>query len=84
MKLETLESKYGVTVYVNLTGYEVVKAIEQYLASRKIKVSGPRTFSVNGELVTRGEVLVDPSGYVLLNGVRVIAKSNATDHGAAQ
>ena len=55
---------YGPGVSINLTGDEVATAINQFLASRKINVKGPRTVTVNGDLCVNGHVYVDPSGSV--------------------
>ncbi len=60
---------YGPGVEINLTGNEVATAIDAYLVSHGIHVSGPRTITVNGELCKKGQVYVDPSGYAIHKGI---------------
>jgi hypothetical protein len=50
---------------VELTGDEVARAISAYLVAQGVHISGPRTITVNGELCQKGEVRVDPTGYIL-------------------
>lgn len=61
---------YGPGVQIDLTGDEVATAIDAYLVANRIHVSGPRTITVNGELCEKGEVYVDPSGFVIAGKVR--------------
>jgi hypothetical protein len=58
-------SEFGPGVAVEMTGDEVAVAIDAYLVAHGIHVDGPRTITVNGELCDRGEVYVDPSGFVI-------------------
>jgi len=57
-------------VEINLTGNEVASAIDTYLVAHKIHVSGPRTITVNGELCQEGRIYVDPSGFVINDGIK--------------
>ena len=63
-------SKYGSGVEINLTGDEVATAIDAYLVAHNIHHFGPRTIRVNGELPKIARIYVDPSGYVIANGLR--------------
>jgi len=60
---------YGAGVDVILTGDEVARAINDYLAKSGVIVTGQRTITVNGELCGHGRVYVDPSGYVIADGI---------------
>ncbi len=61
-------TEYGPGVSIELDGNEVATAIDAYLVSHNIYVSGPRTITVNGELCEDGHVYVDPSGFVVSDG----------------
>jgi len=65
------ETKYGPGVQIKLTGSEVARAIDAYLVSHGIHVSGPRTILVNGGYCKKGEVYVDPSGFVIEDGIKI-------------
>jgi hypothetical protein len=67
MKVKRGEGKteFGPGVAIELTGSEVAIAIDAYLVSHRIYVSGPRTITVNGALCESGRVYVDPSGFVI-------------------
>jgi hypothetical protein len=62
---------YGPGVSIDLTGDEVAMAIDAYLVAHGIRVSGPRTITVNGELCEAGRVYVDPSGFVIADGEKL-------------
>lgn len=64
------KTQYGPGVSIELTGDEVATAIDAWLVAQGIRVNGPRTISVNGELCEKGHIYVDPSGSVIANGVR--------------
>lgn len=64
------ESSVGVGVSIELTGDEIAIAIDAYLTSHGVHVSGPRTVTVNGELCEKGRVYIDPSGFAICKGVR--------------
>jgi hypothetical protein len=64
-------SGFGPGVCIELTGDEVATAIDAYLVARGVVVRGPRTVSVNGELCDRGEVYIDPSGFVIVDGEKI-------------
>jgi len=63
-------TKYGPGVAIELTGDEVATAIAAYLVAHNIHVDGPRTISVDGQLLKRHRVFVDPSGFVIANRVK--------------
>jgi len=65
------KSRYGPGVSIELTGNEVARAIDAWLVAQGIHVSGPRTVTVNGDLCGRGEVYVDPSGFVISDAGRI-------------
>lgn len=59
------KTKYGPGVSIELTGCEVATAIDAWLAAHGVHVAGPRTVTVNGMLCRRGNIYVDPSGFVI-------------------
>lgn len=59
------KTEYGPGVEIVLTGEDVARAIHAYLVARGVRVSGPCTVTVNGELCECGSVYVDPSGCVV-------------------
>ena len=61
-------TEYGPGVAIELTGDEVAIAIDAWLVAHGVHVDGPRTITVNGELCERGQVYVDPSGFVITLG----------------
>lgn len=56
---------FGPGININLTGCEVAKAIETWLVANGVNINGPRTITVNGELIECGNVYVDPLGFVI-------------------
>lgn len=68
-------TEYGPGVEIKLNGDEVATAIDAYLIAHRVYVSGPRTITVNGELCESGRVYVDPSGYVINEGVRISGRT---------
>lgn len=68
MKITLSEAtEYGRGVSIILTGDEVATAIDSYLVSRNVVVRGPRTITMEGELLKETRVYVDPSGSVINN-----------------
>lgn len=65
------KTKYGPGVQIDLTGNEVAIAIDAYLVAHDVNVSGARTITVNGELIKKGGIYVDPSGFVVTDGVEI-------------
>jgi hypothetical protein len=63
------KTQYGPGVSIELTGAEVATAISAFLVAHDINISGARTISVNGELCEVGHVYVDPSGFVVTDGM---------------
>jgi len=55
---------FGDGCSIGLTGDEVASAIDAWLLAHGVKVSGPRTITVNGDLCSSGLVYVDPAGSV--------------------
>jgi hypothetical protein len=68
------KTKYGPGVSIKLTGSEVATAISSYLVSQGVHVEGARTITVNKDLCSVGNVYVDPSGYVIDNGVIIAGR----------
>ena len=65
------KTEYGPGISINLSGDEVAVAIDAYLVARRVCIRGPRTILVNGELIRRGRVYVDPSGFVVTQGKKI-------------
>ena len=63
-------TKYGPGITINLSGSEVATAIDAFLVAHGIAVRGPRTISVNEDLCRVGEIYVDPSGFIVSDGVK--------------
>lgn len=61
-------TEYGPGVQINLTGDEVAIAIYTYLTAHNVRINGPATIRVNGELCEVGSIYVDPSGSVIAKG----------------
>lgn len=70
VKHGTANTSYGPGVSIELTGDEVATAIDAWLVAHGVHVSGPRTVTVNGALCDVGNIYVDPSGFVVADGVR--------------
>ena len=64
-------TEYGPGVEIKLSGDEVATAIDAYLVAHGVYVSGPRTITVRDELIDFGEVYVDPSGFVIVDGEKL-------------
>ena len=64
-------TEYGPGVSIDLDGDEVATAIDAWLVAHRVHVNGPRTITVNGELIEVGRVYVDPSGFVIDAGVKI-------------
>jgi len=65
------KTEYGPGVEIILSGDEVARAIDAYLVAHAVVVSGPRTIRVNGEPIEVGKIYVDPSGFVISNGIEL-------------
>lgn len=63
-------SIYGPGVEINLTSSELVTAIESYLTAHNVYIHGARTTYVNESMCESARVYIDPSGFVMKNGVR--------------
>lgn len=70
-------TEYGPGVSIELDGSEVATAICAYLVAHDIHVEGPRTISVNGELCKYGRVYVDPLGFVVTAGKKLLGRGGA-------
>jgi len=64
-------TEYGPGVNIALNGNEIAIAIDAYLVAHDIYIDGPRTITVNGELIRNGGIYVDPSGFVITNGKKI-------------
>lgn len=62
------KTEYGPGVQIDLTGEEVAIAIYAYLMAHNVVIDGPAIILVNGSLIKRGEMYVDPDGRVIYNG----------------
>lgn len=62
------KTAFGPGIDIILSGDEVAIAIDNYLKLYKIDINGPRTIRINGELCEKGEIYIDPSGEVTLQG----------------
>ena len=60
--------RYGPGIDIELSGTEVALAIEAFLVSHGVHISGARTIMVNEELIECGRIYVDPSAYVIAKG----------------
>jgi hypothetical protein len=69
-------TEYGPGVSIELTDDEVARAIDAWLVALGVCVSGPRTITVNGELCKSGRIYVDPSGFVIANGMKVLGRGD--------
>lgn len=73
-------SGYGPGVDIELDGNEVAQAINNWLVSKGICISGPRTVMVNGELCKSGRIYVDQSGFVLTkDGKKLSGRGKQSD-----
>lgn len=70
-------TQYGPGVSIELSGDEVATAIDAWLVAHQVHVSGPRTITVNGELCNRGQIYVDPSGFVITDGKKMSGRGPA-------
>lgn len=67
-------TEYGPGVSIDLSGSAVALAIEAYLVAHGVFVVGPRTITVNGLLCEECNVYVDPSGFVVHNGEKLLGR----------
>lgn len=72
------KTQYGPGVSIILSGDEVAIAIHAYLVANGIHVDGPRTITMNGELMSKTKVYVDPAGFVIYDGKRYNGKGPVT------
>ena len=68
------KTEYGSGVSIRLDGSEVATAIDAYLVAHGICVRGPRTITINGKLCETGHIYVDPTGFVVDNGEKVLGR----------
>lgn len=68
------KTEWGPGVSIGLTGDEVAIAIDAWLVAQRVHVCGPRTVTVNGALCGKGEVYVDPSGFVVADGEKYLGR----------
>jgi hypothetical protein len=65
------KTAFGPGVLIELSGDEIATAIDAWLVARVVHVEGPRTITVNGEIIGGGSVRVDPSGFVIADGEKI-------------
>lgn len=70
-------TKFGPGIDIELTGDEVATAINAYLTAHNVYVFGPRTISVNGELIESANVYIDPSGYTIYHGDKISGRKES-------
>ena len=63
-------TEYGPGVSIKMKGEEVATAIYTYLTAHGVHVSGPATIKINGKLIKKGNIYVDPSGSVVSKGTQ--------------
>ena len=63
-----ISRKHG-GVSIILDGDEVALAIDAFLLAHNVRVIGPRTIRVNGDLCEYGDIFVDPLGVVFKDGL---------------
>lgn len=62
------KTEYGPGVEIKLSGNEVAKAIYTYLTAHDVHITGAATITMDGELLKKTKIYVDPSGNVVANG----------------
>lgn len=70
------KTEFGPGVEIKLSGSEVATAIDAYLVAHGVYVNGARTIRVNNELCEKGQVYVDPSGFIIADGVKWSGRGN--------
>jgi len=65
-----IKTKFGPGVDIVLDGNEVASAIRSYLVAHDVNISGASTVTVNDRLCNMGRVYVDPSGFVVSEGIK--------------
>ena len=63
-------TELGPGVNVCLDGGELSTAIDAYLVSHNIHVSGQRMITINGDLCDNATISVDPPGFVVYDGMK--------------
>ena len=61
---EEVKTDQKTNVTIDLTGDDVATAIDAWLVAQGIRINGPRTIRVNGQLCESGQVIVDPSNSI--------------------
>lgn len=61
-------TEFGKGINIKLTGSEIATAIYTYLTAHDVHIQGAATIRINDELIAKGSVYIDPSGYVVSNG----------------
>lgn len=61
-------TEYGPGIDIKLTGSEIAMAIYTYLTAHDVHIRGAATIRVNGKMIKKGSIYVDPSGSVVKKG----------------
>jgi hypothetical protein len=69
------DSEFGTGIDIKLTGNELAKAVDLYLYSQDLYVSGARTIRVNGDKCKSASVYIDPSGSLIKDGERISGRT---------
>lgn len=78
MRIETenATTEHGSGVSVHLDGKEVATAIDAWLTAHGIRINGPKTIMVNGQLCEQGHVHADSPSYLEVNGEKISGHEN--------
>ena len=72
MTIYRTKTASGDGIRIDLDGDEVARAIAAWIVGQGVHCGGPRTITVNRELIERGCIYVDPSGFVITpEGLRI-------------
>jgi hypothetical protein len=66
------KTDFGPGVLIEMDGGELALAVHAWLTAHGVHIEGPRTVTVNGEFCHCASVYVDPSGFVVYDGGKII------------
>jgi hypothetical protein len=75
------KTEYGPGVDITLSGDEVAMAIYTYLTAHRVHIVGPATMTMNGKLLKKTRIYVDPSGRVIAKGKEYNGKGKCKKQG---